>query len=55
MAKHQGSGTADSSSRGQGKHVAKETEVDPNKSFHVPAPERVARGVGDKQTGGRDD
>jgi hypothetical protein len=45
---------------GKGEYVGKhrkpevKTEVDTKASFHVESPERVDRGVGDNQTGGRD-
>ena len=38
----------------EGKH-RNDPQYDPDKSFRVDSPEREARGVGNQQTGGRDD
>jgi hypothetical protein len=60
MGKHSSDETADINTYGtgtRGRHVTSNAQDDPNRegSFFVNSPERVARGVGDRQTGGRED
>lgn len=52
--KHDSGQTSDSEKSGKGgTHGG--TEWDRKNSFGVPSKERVERGIGDQQTGGRDD
>lgn len=56
MGKDKGGVPGKAPTKHHGAHRAEDkTEADPTKSFHIPAPERMERGVGDQQAGGRDD
>lgn len=55
MGKHSSDAESSNRDRYAGTHRRPEASTNNPGSFWVNSPERVARGVGDRQTGGRDD